>query len=160
AAVRWSPPCALACWTRRRRSRGSTRAAPRSRTTPRARCWTCCSTRPSTSPRTTVNWSGTAPFYRGLREMTTFDEQSLGMLLKRANESMVQAKSAVLKPVGLTLAQYVMLSELDKHPGLTGAALARACLVTPQAMMVVLKAADEQGLIERIPHPRHANVIE
>lgn len=92
--------------------------------------------------------------------MTAVQDQSLGMLLKRASESMTQTKSAALKPVGLTLAQYVMLSELDKHPGLTGAALARACLVTPQAMMVVLKSAEEQGLITRSPHPRHANVIE
>lgn len=92
--------------------------------------------------------------------MTTFAEQSLGMLMKRANESLIQAKSAALKPVGLTLSQYVMLAELDRHPGLTGAQLARACLVTPQAMMVVLKSAEEQGLITRTPHPRHANVIE
>jgi DNA-binding MarR family transcriptional regulator len=27
-------------------------------------------------------------------------------------------------------------------------------------MMVVLKAMHEQGLVERTPHPRHANVLE
>jgi len=52
---------------------------------------------------------------------------------------MVRAKSAALKPSGLTLAQYVAVVELDAQPGITGAALARASLVTPQAMMVVLK---------------------
>jgi DNA-binding MarR family transcriptional regulator len=72
----------------------------------------------------------------------------------------VRAKSAALKPSGLTLAQYVALVELDAQPGITGAALARASLVTPQAMMVVLKALEEHALIVRSPHPRHPTVLE
>ncbi|HJZ01975.1 MAG TPA: MarR family transcriptional regulator [Streptosporangiaceae bacterium] len=82
------------------------------------------------------------------------------MVLKRAEQAMLRAKSAALKPAGLTLAQYVALAELDRQPGITGATLARACLVTPQAMMVVLKSLEEQGLIVRSPHPRHPNVLE
>jgi DNA-binding MarR family transcriptional regulator len=82
------------------------------------------------------------------------------MILKRAEQAMLQAKSAVLKPVGLTLAQYVALVELDLQPGITAATLARTCLVTPQAMMVVLKQMEEQGLIARSPHPRHPTVLE
>lgn len=87
-------------------------------------------------------------------------EQSLGVVLKRAEQGMLRAKSAALKPAGLTLAQYVALAELDRQPGVTAATLARACLVTPQAMMVVLKGLEDQGLIARSPHPRHANVLE
>ena len=86
--------------------------------------------------------------------------ERLGRVLKRAEQALLRAKSAALKPAGLTLAQYVALSELDRQPGITGASLARACLVTPQAMMVVLKSLDEQGLIARSPHPRHPNVLE
>ena len=82
------------------------------------------------------------------------------MLLKRAEQSMLRAKGAALKPAGLTLAQYVALDALDAEPGITAASLARACLVTPQAIMVVLKAMDDQGLIVRSPHPRHPNVLE
>jgi DNA-binding MarR family transcriptional regulator len=81
-------------------------------------------------------------------------------VLKRAEQALMRAKGAALKPVGLTLPQYVALSELDREPGVTGAALARASLVTPQAMMVVLKSLEEQGLIARSPHPRHPNVLE
>ncbi len=88
------------------------------------------------------------------------DEPTIGMVLKRAEQSMVRAKTAALKPAGLTLAQYVALGELDRRPGVTAAALARACMVTPQAMMVVLKGLEDQGLIARRPHPRHANVLE
>jgi DNA-binding MarR family transcriptional regulator len=82
------------------------------------------------------------------------------MLVKRAELAMVRAKSAALKSVGLTPAQYVALVELDKQPGITAATLARACLVTPQATMILLKTMDQQGLISRSFHPRHQNVLE
>jgi DNA-binding MarR family transcriptional regulator len=87
-------------------------------------------------------------------------DQRIGIVLKRAEQTLLRAKSAALKPVGLTLAQHVALAELERQSGITAATLARACLVTPQAMMVVLKAMDEQGLIARSPHPRHPNVLE
>ena len=92
--------------------------------------------------------------------MTTAPDQRPGRALKQAEQAMVRAKSAALKPSGVTLAQYVALVELDRQPGITGAALARASLVTPQAMMVVLKSLEEQGLIARAPHPRHPSVLE
>jgi DNA-binding MarR family transcriptional regulator len=86
--------------------------------------------------------------------------ESVGRLLKQAEQALLRAKSAALKPVGLTLAQYVALGELDRQPGVAAASLARACLVSPQAIMVVLKSMEQQGLIDRIAHPRHANVLE
>jgi DNA-binding MarR family transcriptional regulator len=87
-------------------------------------------------------------------------ELRLGMLVKKAEQAMVRAKSASLKLVGLTPAQYVALVELDTQPGITAATLSRACLVTPQAMMVLLKTMEQQDLITRSPHSRHANVLE
>jgi DNA-binding MarR family transcriptional regulator len=87
-------------------------------------------------------------------------ELRLGMLVKKAEQAMVRTKSATLKLVGLTPAQYVALVELDSQPGITAAALSRACLVTPQAMMILLKTMEQQDLIARSPHPRHANVLE
>jgi DNA-binding MarR family transcriptional regulator len=88
------------------------------------------------------------------------EEPRLGMLVKRAEQAMIRAKVAALKSVGLTLAQYVALIELDRQPGVTAATLSRACLVTPQAMMILLKTMEQQGLISRSPHPRHSNVLE
>ena len=82
------------------------------------------------------------------------------MLIKRAEQAMVRAKSAALKSVGLSPSQYVALFELDEQPGITAATLARACLVTPQAMMILLKTMEQQGLITRSSHPRHPNVLE
>jgi DNA-binding MarR family transcriptional regulator len=88
------------------------------------------------------------------------DQERLGMLVKRAEQAMVRAKSAALKSVGLTPSQYVALFELDEQPGITAATLARACLVTPQATMILLKTMEQQGLITRSLHPRHPNVLE
>ena len=82
------------------------------------------------------------------------------MLVKRAEQAMVRTKSMALKFVGLTPSQYVALVELEQQPGVTAASLARACLVTPQAMMILLKTMDQQGLITRSAHPRHPNVVE
>jgi DNA-binding MarR family transcriptional regulator len=87
-------------------------------------------------------------------------EESLGKLLKRSEQTLLRAKSAAVKTVGLTLPQYVALAELAERPGITSAELARACLVSPQAMMVVLKAMEEQGLVERTQHARHQTVLE
>jgi DNA-binding MarR family transcriptional regulator len=88
------------------------------------------------------------------------EQERLGMLVKRAEQAMVRAKSAALKSVGLTPSQYVALFELDRQPGITAATLARACLVTPQAMMILLKTMEQQGLIARSSHPRHPSVLE
>jgi DNA-binding MarR family transcriptional regulator len=88
------------------------------------------------------------------------DAQSLGVLLKRAEQAMLKSKNTALKPIGLTLAQYVALSELEAQQGITAATLARACFVSPQAMMILLKTMEQQGLIERRAHPRHPNVLE
>jgi DNA-binding MarR family transcriptional regulator len=88
------------------------------------------------------------------------EEPRLGMLVKRAEQAMVRRKSVALKQVGLTPAQYVALVELEQQPGITAASLARACLVTPQAMMILLKTMDQQGLITRTAHARHPNVLE
>jgi DNA-binding MarR family transcriptional regulator len=88
------------------------------------------------------------------------DAQSLGVLLKRAEQAMLKSKNALLKPIGLTLAQYVALSELEAQQGITAATLARACFVSPQAMMILLKTMEQQGMIERRAHPRHPNVLE
>jgi DNA-binding MarR family transcriptional regulator len=97
---------------------------------------------------------------RSTERKASNEEPRLGMLVKRAEQAMIRAKSVALKLVGLTLAQYVALVELHGQPGVTAATLARACLVTPQAMMILLKTMEQQGLISRSPHPRHPNVLE
>nr|WP_311132581.1 MarR family transcriptional regulator [Nonomuraea gerenzanensis] len=87
-------------------------------------------------------------------------DERLGLDIKRAEQALITAKQAAVRPAGLTVPQYAALLALAASPGISGAALARTCLVTPQAMTVVLKNLEERGLIERSPHPWHRNVLE
>lgn len=86
--------------------------------------------------------------------------ERLGLDIKRAEQALMAAKSAALKDAGLTVAQYAALLALSDNPGISGAALARACLVTPQAMAGVLKHLEERGLIARSAHPYHQKMLE
>ncbi|SNS42404.1 MarR family winged helix-turn-helix transcriptional regulator [Actinomadura mexicana] len=87
-------------------------------------------------------------------------QERLGSHLKRAEQALNGAKQAALKPSGLTVPQYAALLHLDDNPGMSAAALARACAVTPPTMNTVLKNLQERGLIERTPHEWHRNILE
>jgi len=86
--------------------------------------------------------------------------ERLGSHLKRAEQALSATKNAVLKPAGLTVAQYGALLHLSENPGISAAALARLCGVTPPTMNTVLKNLQDRGLIERTPHEWHKNVLE
>ncbi|WP_240506659.1 MarR family winged helix-turn-helix transcriptional regulator [Thermoactinospora rubra] len=92
--------------------------------------------------------------------MTLPAEERLGLDLKRTEQVLMAAKHAAVRTAGLTVPQYAALFVLAEHPGISNAALARACLVTPQASNVVLKNLLERGLVERTPHPWHGSVLE
>lgn len=85
-------------------------------------------------------------------------EDRLGLDVKRAEQALMAAKHAALKP--LTVPQYSALYALAATPGSSSAALARACLVTPQAMTVVLRNLVDLGLVTRRRHPVHGHVLE
>ncbi|MCC5480718.1 MarR family winged helix-turn-helix transcriptional regulator [Streptomyces sp. NPDC059680] len=86
--------------------------------------------------------------------------ERLGSHLKRAEQALNATKTAVLKPAGLTVAQYAALLHLSDNPGISAAALARLCGVTPPTMNTVLKNLQDRGLITRSPHEWHRNVLE
>ncbi|MFJ1706891.1 MarR family winged helix-turn-helix transcriptional regulator [Kitasatospora sp. NPDC088346] len=86
--------------------------------------------------------------------------ERLGLHIKRVEQELMAAKHAALRPLGLTVPQYAALYTLDAQPGLSAAALARACLVTPQTVATVLTNLEAKGLITRQPHPWHRKVAE
>ncbi|MEV6111992.1 MarR family transcriptional regulator [Streptomyces sp. NPDC052109] len=86
--------------------------------------------------------------------------ERLGSHLKQAEQALNATKTAVLKPAGLTVAQYAALLHLAEHPGISAAALARLCGVTPPTMNTVLKNLQDRDLITRSPHEWHRNVLE
>ncbi|MFF4399631.1 MarR family winged helix-turn-helix transcriptional regulator [Streptomyces sp. NPDC001480] len=86
--------------------------------------------------------------------------ERLGSHLKRAEQALNATKNAVLRPAGVTVAQYGALLHLSANPGISAAALARLCGVTPPTMNTVLKNLQDRTLIERTPHEWHRNVLE
>ncbi|MEO6087797.1 MAG: MarR family transcriptional regulator [Umezawaea sp.] len=86
--------------------------------------------------------------------------ERLGAHFKRVEQELMAAKHAAVKPAGLTVPQYAALLVLTEQPGVSAAALARACLVTPQTMTTILQNLLAMGLVERTPHPVHRNVLE
>ncbi|MEU9988437.1 MarR family winged helix-turn-helix transcriptional regulator [Streptomyces sp. NPDC007971] len=86
--------------------------------------------------------------------------ERLGSHLKRAEQALNATKTAVLKPAGVTVAQYGALLHLAGNPGISAAALARLCGVTPPTMNTVLKNLQDHDYIARTPHEWHRNVLE
>ncbi len=86
-------------------------------------------------------------------------EERLGHDIKRAEQAIMSVKKAVLREAGLTVAQYAALLALAEAPGLSGAQLARRCLVTPQTMATVLATLTEKNLIEREQSSVHSLVL-
>ncbi|OLT25025.1 MarR family transcriptional regulator [Nocardiopsis sp. CNR-923] len=87
-------------------------------------------------------------------------DQRIGHHLKRAEQELIAAKHAVLRQFNLSVPQYTVLLVLSEEPGLSGAILARRCLVTPQTMSSVLATLSRRELIERKPHPLHSHILE
>ncbi len=87
------------------------------------------------------------------------DEQA-GYELKRAQHALRLAMDAALHPLGLTTPQYAALSVLADTPGLSSAALARRCFVTPQTMNVIVIQLETSGLVQRRPHPEHGRILQ
>jgi DNA-binding MarR family transcriptional regulator len=81
-------------------------------------------------------------------------------LLRQAWQGLSGAMEIALRPHGLTGAQYGVLSVLRHHPGASGADLARACNITPQAMNGVLATLERESLIERRQHPTHGRILQ
>lgn len=83
----------------------------------------------------------------------------LGQSIKRAEQALIARKSAALRPFDLTVPQYAALMVLSYAPGLSGAQLARACMVTPQTMATVLGNLKTKGLVRRDPSSVHKKVL-
>lgn len=85
-------------------------------------------------------------------------EERLGLDLKRTEQQLIAAKAAAVRPFGLSVPQYAALYVLARNRDISAAALARAVLVTPQAMAVLIRTLLERGLVERSAHEWHRHV--
>ena len=86
-------------------------------------------------------------------------EGHLGYLLRQAQHAFATEMEHRLQPHGLTRPQFGVLSVLVADPGLSAADLARAAMVTPQAINLLVSALERDGLLRREPHPTHGRVL-
>jgi DNA-binding MarR family transcriptional regulator len=82
-------------------------------------------------------------------------EHILGFLLKSLHHTLRQTFDEALRKQGveLSFAQFSALFNLHCDPGVTGAQLARRAMVSAQTMNSALHALEQDGYIERRPHP-------
>ena len=86
-------------------------------------------------------------------------DQSVGYVVKQVQASLHTAMDEVLRPLGLTVAQYACLELLGQHPGLSNSELARRAFVTRQSMNLVLRRLQERGLLTRPDHAAHGRSL-
>ena len=75
--------------------------------------------------------------------------QLIGYRLKEVQSLLRSRMEEVLRPLGITVAQYVCLEILKFTPGASNAELARQAFVTRQTMNMLLRGLQERSLIER-----------
>lgn len=82
--------------------------------------------------------------------------EDLGILIKQTQALLHQRMDEALRPLGLTVPQYVCLQTLFDSPGITGSELARRTFVSRQSMNVLVQGLERRGLVERsdAPGPR------
>jgi DNA-binding MarR family transcriptional regulator len=85
---------------------------------------------------------------------------SVGDSIRKAQHLLRLATDDALRSVGLTSPQYFVLAALVAQSGLSGAALARRCFVTPQTMTGIVANLAASGLIARQADPEHGRVIQ
>ena len=78
--------------------------------------------------------------------------QRIGYRLKEVQSLLRSRMEEALRPIGITVAQYVCLEILKSTPGASNAELARQAFVTRQTMNTLLRGLQERGLIERATH--------
>src|SRR5450432_1158279 len=83
----------------------------------------------------------------------------LGYLLRQAQAAARLRMERALADLGVTPAQFVVLTMLKAYPGLSGADLARVALLTPQTVGVIIRNLERDGAIKKTPHPVHGRVL-
>lgn len=72
---------------------------------------------------------------------------------------LVRRLRSAASPSALTLSQWSALARLDRQGAMTTADLARAESIKPQSMGAVLAGLEQDGLVERRPHPTDGRQI-
>lgn len=83
----------------------------------------------------------------------------IGYLMRQASAAMRQAFEQVLRPIGLTHPQYVILTMCGTYGAKSGAELAHITHLTPQTVTVITSNLVRSRYLKRQPDPNHAKVV-
>ena len=95
----------------------------------------------------------------GSRQGKKSTNYPIASLVKRLLQLFREGLDEELRPWGVTAAQLHVLAKLEHEPGISGARLARACLVTPQTTQVLLRGIEKNGWIRRTKHPENERIL-
>jgi DNA-binding MarR family transcriptional regulator len=70
-------------------------------------------------------------------------------MLKQVELAVRSRIDEIVRPVGLTAAQYTALTVLERHADMSSAQLARSSFVTAQSMADMITALEDRALIKR-----------
>jgi DNA-binding MarR family transcriptional regulator len=121
------------------------------------------------SPRATSSRGGTPPAPNPVSAMIRppppgqgkrGEQGHLAYLLRQAQAATRLTIERALAELGVTSAQFVVLTMLKAYPGLSGADLARVALLTPQTVGVIIRNLERDGAIRMAPHPIHGRVLQ
>src|SRR6202789_4682009 len=84
----------------------------------------------------------------------------LGYVLKRAQHALRTSMDDRLSHLGVTTAQFNVLSAVQQQPGISNASLARGAFVTPQSMLGILANLEKMRLLHRTPHQTHGRIMQ
>jgi DNA-binding MarR family transcriptional regulator len=84
----------------------------------------------------------------------------LGYVLKRAQHALRMSMDDRLSHLGLTTAQFNVLSAVEQRPGISNASLARGAFVTAQSMLGIVAGLEKTGLLRRTPHQIHGRIMQ
>ncbi len=65
-----------------------------------------------------------------------------------------------LSHLGLTTAQFNVLSAVQQQPGISNASLARGSFVTAQSMLGIVANLEKAELMRRTPHEIHGRIMQ
>ncbi|MBK1784643.1 MarR family winged helix-turn-helix transcriptional regulator [Prauserella cavernicola] len=91
--------------------------------------------------------------------MTGGHEVRTAYLVKRLEQAVRGHLESVLRPHGLTTAQYTALTTLRGQPGQSSAQLARRSFVSAQTMQELVTSLQRRGLVDKAPAPGNRRVL-
>lgn len=87
------------------------------------------------------------------------DRARLGYLVYRVERLLRMRLDDAVRVHGVTTTEYLTLSVLRRHDGLSSAQLARWASVTPQAMNLVVSALERRRLVRRRVDPANRRIL-